>query len=165
MAEDLDERDKHILNELVKNGDKSKAALAEELDMTRQGIFYKIKQLKKKGIIKKDTVDINNDRVGLGLRAFILVKTQARSEEEKELENNLKKRKDVAGLHLLFGDYELLVEIFVQDREELSEFVDHLQEFDDAVIRTKTLIVYNTLKSNHQHPVQKILEKEENAKI
>lgn len=41
MAEELDERDKHILNELIKNGEKSKAALAEELDMTRQEFFTK----------------------------------------------------------------------------------------------------------------------------
>lgn len=160
MSEDLDERDKHILNELIKNGEKSKASLAEELNMTRQGIFYKIKQLKKKGIIKKETVDISNEKVGLGLRAFILVKTQARNEEEKNLEKNLRKRKDVASLNLLFGDYELLVEIFVRNREELSDFVDHLQEFDDAVIRTKTLIVYNTLKSNHKHPIENVLEDE-----
>lgn len=158
MSENLDERERHILRELIRNGEKSKAALAEELDMTRQGIFYKIKQLKKKGIIKNETLEVNTEKIGLGLRAFILVKTQARSEEEKELEKNLRQRKDVAGLHLLFGDYELLVEIFVKNREELSEFVDHLQEFDDAVIRTKTLIVYNTLKSNHQHPIENILE-------
>ncbi len=67
----------------------------------------------------------------------------------------------MAGLHLLFGDYELLVEILVRNREELSDFVDYLQEFDDAVIRTKTLIVYNTLKSNHQHPIQNTLERDE----
>lgn len=161
MVFELDKRDKHVLKQIMNNGDKAKSEIAEELDMTRQGVFYKIKKLREKGIINRKTVDVDSEKVGLGLRAFILVKTQARNEQEKNLEEELRKRKDVAGVHLLFGDYELLVEILVKDREELSEFVDFLQTFDEAVIRTKTLIVYNTLKSNHKHPIEKVLEEKE----
>jgi Lrp/AsnC family transcriptional regulator for asnA, asnC and gidA len=152
----LSEKDKKLLRELIKNGRMSFSDLGRSCHMSRQSVFSKIKTLKRKGIIKNFTVNLNEKKLGLNLRAYILVETEPlRLHGEKAL-NMLRALSQVSQVHHLFGRYSFLIEVVVKDVNELSEIVKKVHGLE-VVRRTETMIVFRTEKYRPQHPIEGIL--------
>ncbi len=68
---------------------------------------------------------------------FVLIKVMPR--KEREVYEKLIKLDEVEELYPLFGEYDLIAKITVNDFEELSEVVVKKIRSIDGVIETKTL--------------------------
>jgi Lrp/AsnC family leucine-responsive transcriptional regulator len=74
----LDAIDRAILDSLQANARTSNADIARQLDMAPSAILDRIRKLEQRGIILGYTARIDPASVGLGLTAFILVRTEER---------------------------------------------------------------------------------------
>jgi Lrp/AsnC family leucine-responsive transcriptional regulator len=149
----IENKDKKILGELLKNGRISFSDLGRKCHMTRQSVFSRIKSLEHKGIIKNFTVNLNEKRLGLNLKAYILVESGPFKESKNNPINSLKSLPQISEIHHLFGRYSFLVEVLVKDIDELKGIVKKIREIE-YVRRTETMIVYNTEKYMPQHPIE-----------
>jgi DNA-binding Lrp family transcriptional regulator len=153
----IENKDKKILGELVKNGRISFSDLGRKCHMTRQSVFSRIKSLEHKGVIKNFTVNLNEKKLGLNLKAYILVETEPLRAFEKDTISSLRNLPQISGIHNLFGRYGFLMEVLVRDIDELKETVHKIHE-SEFVRRTETMIVCSSEKYVPQHPIEAALK-------
>lgn len=153
---ELKEKDKYILLELLKNGRASLSELGRRLRMSRQSVFSRIKSLKNRGIIKNFTVNLDEEKIGLGIRAYILILIEPQKKARKEVNDFLRKCKQISQIHYLFGRFDFLLEVLVRTREELTELLKNIHKFE-AIRKTETFIVYDMIKYAHKDPVERVL--------
>ena len=152
----IDKRDKKILVELLKDGRESFADLAKKCKMTRQSIFSRIKSLKRKGIIKNFTVNLDQQKLGLNIRAYILISADPLGKFRERATKTLMQLPQVSQIHVLFGRFDFLVEVLVKDINELSSLLSKIHEIE-MINKTETMIVYENIKYNIQNPIENAL--------
>ena len=152
----MKQKDKLLLLELLKNGRQNFSKLGRKFNMSRQAVFSRVKTLKNQGIIRNFTVDIDHEKIGINLRAYILMIIQPGKNAREKINKFFKECKQISQVHNLFGTYDFLLEVLVRDRAELTQLISKMHEFD-SVRKTKTLIVYNTIKNDQSQPVEEIL--------
>lgn len=153
----IEEKDKKILKELIKNGRKSFADLARACRMTRQSVFSRIKSLKRRGIIENFTVNLNQQKLDLNLRAYVLISAEPSKESRERASKVLRLFPEFSQIHRLFGRFDFLIEVLVRDINELSRIVGKIHELE-MVNRTETMIVHRRIKYNPQHPIENSLK-------
>lgn len=149
----IENKDKKILLELLKNGRISYADLARACKMSRQGSFSRIKSLKRNGIIENFTVNLNQHKLGFNLKAYVLIAADPYKEFRVKAVEKLKTFPEISQIHELFGRFDFLVEILVKDINELTKVLSKIHELE-MVNRTETMIVYETFKNNIKHPFE-----------
>jgi DNA-binding Lrp family transcriptional regulator len=71
-------------------------------------------------------------------------------------EQTIKSFQQVAEFHRLFGKYDSLIKVLVENNEELKEFVKNLHSLE-GVRETETFIVHSTIKDKPEDPIKKTL--------
>ena len=151
----LDEKDKKVLRELVKDGRISFADLGRKCHMTRQSVFSRIKSLKHRGIIRNFTVNLDKKKLGLNIIAYVLIDTELKALKSKEIES-LVKLPEVSEIHHIFGRYSIILEVNAKNMNDLSDLIRKIHEYP-YIRRTETLIAHTTRKYMPQHPTIGIL--------
>ena len=151
----INEKDKKILLELLKNGRISFADLGRKVHMTRQSVYSRIKSLQHTGIIRNFTVNLDKKKLGLNIIAYILIDTELKALKSKELEN-LIKLPQITEVHHVFGRCNLILEVRARDINELSGIIKKIHE-SPYIRKTETLIVHTTRKFKPDHSVEGIL--------
>ena len=152
----IDKKDKKILIELLKDGRESFADLARACKMTRQSIFSRIKSLRRKGIIKNFTVNLDQQKLGLNIRAYILISADPLGKFREKATKTLMQLPQISQIHILFGRFDFLVEVLVKDMNELSQLLSKVHELE-MINKTETMIVYENIKYDIQHPIENAL--------
>ena len=152
----LKEKDKCILHSLLENGRISFADLGRICGMSRQGAFERVKQLQREGIIESFTVRLNEEKLGLSFRAYMLISAKPSENLRKNLVEFLQKNMNVRKIQMLFGRYDFFLELLFRRKEEMTDFIKQIHTFD-AVERTETFIVYQTLKDRPELPLLMML--------
>jgi Lrp/AsnC family transcriptional regulator for asnA, asnC and gidA len=152
----IDKKDKKILVELIKDGRKSFADLARSCKMTRQSIFSRIKSLRRKGIIKNFTVSLDQQKLGLNIKAYILISAYPSERSREKASEILVKFPQITQIHKLFGRFDFLIEVLAKDINELSNIVGEIHKLE-IINRTETMIVRKNIKYDIQHPIENIL--------
>jgi Lrp/AsnC family transcriptional regulator for asnA, asnC and gidA len=152
----IDKKDKKILVELLKDGRKSFADLARACKMTRQSIFSRIKSLRRRGIIKNFTVNLDQQKLGLNIRAYILISADPLGKFREKATKTLMDIPQISQIHILFGRFDFLVEVMVKDMNELSQILSKVHELE-MINKTETMIVYKNIKYDIQHPIENVL--------
>jgi len=152
----IDKKDKKILLELLKDGRKSFTDLARSCKMTRQSVFSRVKSLKRKGIIKDFTVELNHQKLDLNLKAYILISANPSKKAREKASEVLITLPQISQIHKLFGRFDFLIEVIVKDINELSNIVGKIHELE-VINRTETMIVRKNIKYDIQHPLEYVL--------
>jgi len=152
----INEKDKKILRELIKNGRISFADLGRKIHMTRQSVYSRIKSLQHRGIIRNFTVNVDKKKLGLNIIAYILIDTELKILKSKQMES-LIKLPQISEIHSVFGRHAIILEVRAKDMNELSRLIEKIHEFP-YIRRTETLIVHTTKKFMPQHPAMGILK-------
>lgn len=150
-------KDKKILIELLKNSRISFSELGRRCNTSRQVVFSRMKSLKSRGIIKKFTVEVDPEKVGLGMKAYIMIMIEPQRKAREEVNAFLRRCKQISQIHYLFGRSDFLLEVFVRNREELTQLLKNIQKFE-SITKTETFIVYDTVKCSYEDPVERVLE-------
>lgn len=152
----INEKDKKILKELLKNGRISFADLGRKVHMTRQSVYSRIKSLQHRGIIRKFTINVDKRKLGLNIIAYVLIDTEHKILKSKQMES-LIKLPQISEIHYVFGRHGVILEVRARDMSELSRLIEKVHEFP-YIRKTETMIVQSTHKYMPQHPVKGILE-------
>lgn len=143
----LDEKDRTILEELMKDSRKTTKAIAKELDIPRATVHDRIVKMEQNGLIKKFTAVPDYGQLGLGVTAFILV--QFSSQEGMSQRETAEEIADLRGIHevhMISGEYDMLLKVRGASMEEIGKLViDKLREVK-GVARTLTCACFTTVK-------------------
>ena len=143
----LSKKDWLILEKLSEDSRKSIKDLARATRLPRTTVFDRIKKMKAKGVIKAFTLQPNFDKVGLETTAFLLVKfTPVKKVEQRAVAKQIAKLKGVYEVHLVTGEWDMIVKARAKGLKELGELVlDKIRQIE-GVSQTVTSAVFQTVK-------------------
>ena len=116
----LDETDRALLRLLQQDADQSAAALAKNLDMSQPAICRRIKRLKEEGVIKGVALNLNREKLGLGVTVFLGIKLATKGRVSLEdFERAVKAIPEVQQIEHVLGLYDYRLRVVARD---ISDF-------------------------------------------
>ncbi len=112
----LDHIDRRILRELQKDSSRSTAEIADRVGLSMNACWRRIKQLQRQGIVRKQVTLLDPNALGLGLTAFVQVRTSQHTEEWfDQFAGSIRQIEEVVEFHRVSGDYDYLLKVIVSD--------------------------------------------------
>ena len=141
----LDEIDKKILAELLKNSNRSNRELAKAIGVSAATVINHIQRLESAGVITDYTVMLDFERLGYELTVIMTVTVNRGKLLETQRE--IAKLPYVCAVYDVTGQVDSIVIAKFKNRRELSEFPKDLLAME-YVERTNTHVVLNTVKED-----------------
>ena len=116
----LDETDRALLRLLQQDADQIAAALAKNLEMSQPAIWRRIKRLKEEGVIKGVALNLNREKLGLGVTVFLGIKLATKGRVSLEdFERAVKAIPEVQQIEHVLGLYDYRLRVVARD---ISDF-------------------------------------------
>jgi DNA-binding Lrp family transcriptional regulator len=143
----IDDKDKIILTELKKNSRDTTKNIGKNVKIPRITVHDRIRKMIDKGIIKNFTIIPDYQKIGLPSKVFIFISFRSDKKiSQRELANRIAKLKGVFEVHIISGEYDLLIKVRGTSLEEIGTLViDKLRKLD-GVDKTLTCTCFETIK-------------------
>ncbi|MBX7151230.1 Lrp/AsnC family transcriptional regulator [bacterium] len=148
----MDEIDQKILTLLQKNARATNADIAKEVGMAPSGVFERIRKLEERGIILSYEARLHSKSIGLGLLAYIFVRSADKAGELKNA-RSLSKIPEVLEVHHIAGEDCYLLKVRTTDTEALGKLLREKIGALPSIQSTRTTIVMDTVKETMCLPV------------
>jgi len=153
MALALDETDRKILRMLQTNARTSNSEIARHLGMVPSAILERIRKLEERGVLLGYEARVNPAALGLGLVAFISVKTDDRT-HQYEAAAKLAKFPEVLEVHNIAGEDCYLVKVRVTDVNALRDLLHDKISTIGSIVSTRSTIVLHVEKESTKLPIE-----------
>ncbi|UCE16689.1 MAG: Lrp/AsnC family transcriptional regulator [Candidatus Bathyarchaeota archaeon] len=148
--------EKKIILQLLEGGRQPVLQIAENVGATRQTVAKKIDQFCNSGLISHFSPKLEPEKFGLGIQAYVFMSEDSRGDLRRENEEVIKGLPQVSEFHRLFGKYDSIVKVLVEDKKELTKLVQRLHKLS-GIGETETFIVHSTIKDKPEDPFKKVL--------
>lgn len=148
----MDTTDTTILTILQDNARISNAEIARQIGMAPSGVLERIRKLEAKGLIRGYQAQLDPHPLGLGLLAFVSVRSDERVGEQQTGEQ-LAAMPEVQEVHHIAGEDCFLVKVRAPDTEALGRILRERFGAIPSVRSTRTTIVLSTLKETARLPM------------
>jgi Lrp/AsnC family leucine-responsive transcriptional regulator len=123
-AAELDRTDLLLLAELQRGGRLTNAELAERVHLSASACLRRVQRLEREGVIGGYSAQVDPERIGLGLQAFVRV--QLRHHDAASIAAFVafvEEWDEVVACHALTGDMDYLLQVAVRDLDHFSRFL------------------------------------------
>ena len=146
MKETIDDKDIAILETLENNSEYTVRKIAKKTLLAPTTVHARIKKLKKLGVIRKYTIDIDKRKIGKKLGAYILISADLKILKENRrsqytLSGELTKLSGVEKVDIVTGGTDLIAQVRVGDIEELDKLLLTKIQMLEGVSKTQTMII------------------------
>lgn len=123
-ASTLDRTDLQLLAELQRAGRQTNAELAERVHLSASACLRRVQRLEREGVIAGYRAELDGERLGLGLQAFVRVQLANHDAASvATFAEQVNQWPEVVACHALTGDMDYLLHIAVADLEHFSRFL------------------------------------------
>ena len=144
----LDDVDRAIVAALSQDGRMSMRALAATLHISRAGAYTRVQRLEQAGVITGYTVQIDPQRYGHGLSAYVHLKISQPA--WKQLRTRLLAVPEVEHAALVSGDSDIVLLVRTRDTAALRELVLNSFQNMPEVLSTQTVLIFDELRRPRQ---------------
>ena len=134
----VDDLDLKLLSELKKDGSISIPLLAKKLNMNASVLYSRIKRLIKKKMIKKFTIDIDENQLGFGVKAYVGINRDPKL--KTKIHENLLQIEEIDRIIEVTGRFDLMVGALAEDLEKLHYIVVDKIGKIDGIQNTETFV-------------------------
>jgi Lrp/AsnC family leucine-responsive transcriptional regulator len=142
----IDNIDLKILNQLIQNARESASNIAELIGMSVPAVTERIKKLQDSGIIKGYSVEIDKQKLGMDVSAFITIISESSAYFEdvvKQADDNM----NVISCYTTTGTGSHILHIEVENTVALEKILRDIQSWP-GVKRTETQLILSSYKNN-----------------
>jgi Lrp/AsnC family transcriptional regulator, leucine-responsive regulatory protein len=158
----LSEKDREILFRLSLNGRISLTTLGQQVNLSKQAVSYRVKQMEEEAIIKKYYAITNIYRLGKTHYRVFIKYHHMNSDTEKELREYLIRHPRIAWVLYLAGDFDLFFVVWADHIIQFEEVYDaimgkfgsHFQEKYFSIATRIEYLPYDFLLENREVPGQ-----------
>ncbi len=123
----LDETDSKILRQLQRNADTSLDALSEQVGLSRNACWRRIKRMEESGLIKARVALLDAARLGLSLTVFIQVRAARHSADwAARFARATRALPQITGVYRMSGDLDYLIRAVVADMADYDRLYQTL---------------------------------------
>ena len=145
--EDLDDQDLRLLERIEADFDASLEDLADELELSKSAVHYRLKKLRESGVVRGVTADVDPLALGLSMMMITEISVDHESGYAEDIGTDLTELDGVAEVYYTMGDVDFVVVSRTQDREQMNELVDAIVSID-GVNETSSRFVMKELKTD-----------------
>ncbi len=151
MSKILDQIDRRILEELQRDSGQSQRALSDQVGLSQNACWRRLKALEAAGILGKRTAILDRTQLGMGLVVFVMVKTRHHSASWlKEFRNHVSTIPEVIDFFRIGGEYDYLMKIVTQDMQSYDVVYKRLIE----TVELETVTSYFAMEAiEEQRPI------------
>ena len=150
----LDDIDLQILDLLQANARETQVEIAKAVGLAPSAVQERIRKLEARGTLRGYAADVDPKVLGLGLLAFVAVRTEEVS-SENAIAQLLGTHPEVLEVHHVAGDDCYLIKVRARDAEHLGQLLRTRFARIPGVRSTRTTIVLETVKETSRLPIQK----------
>ncbi|MCK4647741.1 Lrp/AsnC family transcriptional regulator [Candidatus Pacearchaeota archaeon] len=146
----LDNKDLKILEILKQNANLRTSQISKKTNIPITTIHNRIKKLNSQGIIKNYTLNLDFEKIGKPLKAYVLVTANQNPFASKKLSQEkigqqIKKLNEVESVDIVTGETDILASVRIKTMDELNNLVTHKLRNIPGVDKTKTMMVLKEL--------------------
>ncbi len=148
----LDEQTREILRKLQKDCKIPVADIASKIGSPSSTVYAKVKRMEAGGLIKAYKAVLDAKQLGKGTTAFILASFAYRPPgvkeplSQREIAATVAQFPEVQELHIITGDWDMLIKVKAKDVETVGQFViDNIRSVK-GIDKTLTCMVFDSVK-------------------
>ena len=150
----LDDTDLQILEHLQTNARETQIEISRAVGLAPSAVLERIRKLEARGILKGYAAQIDPKALGLGLLAFVAVRSDEACAENR-IAQSLAELEEVLEVHHVAGDDCYLIKVRARDAEHLGHLLRTRFSKVPGVRSTRTTIVLETVKETARLPIAK----------
>ncbi len=141
-----DEKDFRILEVLSERGDSTVRQIAKKTLLPPTTIHNRIAKLRKAGVIKKFTIEIDKKKLGLKIGAYLLISADLKllkqgKKTQHDLAKEMRKIPGVEKVAIVTGGTDLVARLRVKNIDELDKTLLGKIQLLEGVAKTQTMII------------------------
>ncbi|SFN36863.1 Lrp/AsnC family transcriptional regulator [Izhakiella capsodis] len=154
LNNNLDDKDLMLLNLLQKDCMLSLQALADAVHLTTTPCWKRLKRLEDEGYILSKVALLNNEKLGLSLTAFMMIKTQQHNREWLgQFAEAVQVMPEVMAFYRMAGEYDYLLHVQVADMKSYDALYKKLLNNVDGLIDVTSSFAMEEIKYTTALPV------------
>ena len=111
-AEDIDQTDRRILDALLRDGSLTQREIAEEVGLSQNACWRRLKRLEEGGILKGTRAIVDLAALGLDLTVFVMIKTRNHSMEwSEDFRLHVESIPQVVEFHRIGGEWDYMLKV------------------------------------------------------
>ena len=124
---EIDDLDRRILNHLQRDCALSLEALGEEIGLSRNACWRRIRRLEEDGVLRGRVALVDPEALGLGLQVFISVRTNSHDPDWVEsFARATRDMPEILGVYRMTGDLDYLIRARVRDIADYDRLYQRL---------------------------------------
>lgn len=148
-----DQIDRLILRALQRDGSLSQRELAEQVGMSQNACWRRLRALHESGLIKGHTIRLNAQAVGLGLTVFVMIRTRHHSREWLQtFRKEVSAIANVIDFYRIAGEYDYMLKVIAEDMNDFDRVYQKLIENVELEAVT-SYITMEAIVNNRDLPV------------
>ena len=152
--ESLDKFDHAILQELQADARLTNAELAQRVGLSAAPCWRRVRALETQGFIKGYHAEIDRQKIGLGVLAFVRIDAErVNLEATRKLEEAIRKLPEVEACHYISGTGTFELQVVAPDLDGFSRFARHSLMSLPNVKDLHTSFSLGEVKSSHALPL------------
>jgi DNA-binding Lrp family transcriptional regulator len=147
----IDELDKEILGVLQSNSRLSLRKIAQLLEVSTTTVSDRVEKLKKSGVIKRFTVQIDPDELGLHCSLLVLIEVAPGNDMER-VAGDLKKIQEVCNIYRITGEFDFMLLTRASDRHKAMQILNKISDVD-GITAIESSWILETVKETPFHKI------------
>jgi Lrp/AsnC family transcriptional regulator, leucine-responsive regulatory protein len=137
----LDQTDRMLLTLLKQDTRRKYSDLGEAVHLSPPAVYERVKKLERNGAIRAYTIEVDPDKLGLALRAFVRIHISHIPCEE--LAQTLKTFPEIVECYSSAGEESMLIKVHTTSPSSLEALLNHIRQMT-GVERVLTSIILTT---------------------
>lgn len=146
----ISKKDLLILEILEKNTKTSTKEITEKTGIPQTTVHNRIKRMEKMGIIKGYKAILDKKKLGKAIGAYVLITVSYPQDTKKDFQSDIAKKiaemPEVEELSIITGETDIILKLFVNDTDELNDFVTRKLRTIEGIDKTRTCVILKQLK-------------------
>lgn len=139
-----DQTDRRILRALQRDASLSQRDLAEQVGMSQNACWRRLRMLHDSGLIRGHTIRIDARAAGLGLTVFMMIRTRHHSRDWLQtFRKEVSAIANVIDFYRIAGDYDYMLKIVAEDMNDFDRVYQRLIE----KVELETVTSYITMEA------------------
>lgn len=152
--ENPDSIDIKILKFLQENSNITTKELAQKVNLSSTPVFERVKQLEKKGYIKKYMAVLDEEKLNRGFIVFCNIKLKQHSKTYgQEFMKEIMGIEEITECYNISGEFDFMVKVYVRDMKEYQDFVLNRLGLIDSIGSLQSTFVMAETKHSYGIPV------------
>jgi Lrp/AsnC family leucine-responsive transcriptional regulator len=147
MPIQLDEIDRHILQELQEDARISNRELASRVGLSAAPCLRRVRQLEQAGIIQKYVALLDPVALHVGVTVFVEVSLDQQTQDRVEVfEKAIARREEVLECYLMSGEIDYLLRVVVPDVASYERFLKEWLARVESVAKIRSNVAFRQIK-------------------